>query len=219
LFGGLSGILPEGYSLAEYARRGFFEMATLCGINLAVLVIALRSVRRRGETPLATKLLALLLGCITLFLVATASAKMFLYIGSYGLTRQRLLTQIIMLFLALSTSVVMVWLFVPRLPYMKVIILLALGIGAVVIWTDVDSTVARCNVDAYLCDQLKHIDVFHLSTLGSGAAEHIARLAEEAEDPAVVQAAKQALSQYTLETGDLRSWNWSAAYAQQFIPK
>lgn len=219
LGGGFSGLLPAQFTLAEYARRGFFEMTALCAINLGIITLCLCVQKKKDPAPLTLRLMCLFIGLVTLFLVASASAKMFLYIESYGLTRLRLLTQIIMLFLALSTSVVMVWLFVPRLPYMKVIILLALVIGAVVIWTDVDSTVARCNVDAYLCDQLKHIDVFHLSTLGSGAAEHIARLAEEAEDPAVVQAAKQALSQYTLETGDLRSWNWSAAYAQQFIPK
>lgn len=219
LGGGFSGLLPAQFTLAEYARRGFFEMTALCAINLGIITLCLCVQKKKDPAPLTLRLMCLFIGLVTLFLVASASAKMFLYIESYGLTRLRLLTQIIMLFLALSTSVVMVWLLVPRLPYMKVIILLALVIGAVVIWTDVDSTVARCNVDAYLCDQLKHIDVFHLSTLGSGAAEHIARLAEEAEDPAVVQAAKQALSQYTLETGDLRSWNWSAAYAQQFIPK
>lgn len=219
LGGGFSGLLPEEFTLAQYARRGFFEMTALCAINLGIITLCLCVQKKKDPAPLTLRLMCLFIGLVSLFLVASASAKMFLYIESYGLTRLRLLTQIIMLFLALSTSVVMVWLFVPRLPYMKVIILLALVIGAVVIWTDVDSTVARCNVDAYLCGQLKHIDVFHLSTLGSGAAEHIARLAEEAEDPAVVQAAKQALSQYTLETGDLRSWNWSAAYAQQFIPK
>ena len=27
--GGFSGILPKGYTMAEYARRGFFEMAWL----------------------------------------------------------------------------------------------------------------------------------------------------------------------------------------------
>ena len=33
LSGGLAGILPEGYTMAEYARRGFFEMACLCAVN------------------------------------------------------------------------------------------------------------------------------------------------------------------------------------------
>jgi len=219
LGGGFSGLLPAEFTLAQYARRGFFEMAALCAINLGIITLCLCVQKKKGPAPLALRLMCLFIGLVTLFLVASASAKMFLYIGSYGLTRLRLLTQIIMLFLALSTSVVMVWLFAPRLPYMKVIILSALVIGAVVIWADVDSTVARCNVDAYLCGQLAHIDVSHLSTLGCGATEHIARLAEEAEDPAVAQAAKQVLSQYTLETEDFRSWNWSAAAAREHLSK
>ena len=35
--GGFSGILPEGFTRAEYARRGFFEMTCLAGINLCLM--------------------------------------------------------------------------------------------------------------------------------------------------------------------------------------
>lgn len=219
LGGGFSGLLPQEFTLAEYARRGFFEMALLSGVNLAIIALCLAIVKKETVPPLVIRLFCLFIGLVTLFMVASASAKMFLYIESYGLTRLRLLTQIIMLFLALATLVVMVWLFVPKLPYMKVVVLTALIIGAVVIWTDVDSTVARCNVDAYLSGSLEQIDVSHLSTLGSGATEHIARLAKEAKDPDVIREANGVLSRLELLSTDLRSWNWADAAAQRFIPK
>ena len=219
LGGGFSGLLPAQFTLAEYARRGFFEMTALCAINLGIITLCLCVQKKKDPAPLTLRLMCLFIGLVSLFLVASASAKMFLYIESYGLTRLRLLTQIIMLFLALTTVVVMVWLFVPKLPYMKVILLTALIIGALVIWLDVDNMVACYNVDAYLSGRLAHLDMEYLCSLGSGAAPHITRLANVTRNPEIFQIAHEYLSHFTSQSTDLRSWNWSAAYAQQFIPK
>ena len=76
-----------------------------------------------------------------------------------GLTRLRLLTEVIMVFLAITTVLVAVWLFVPKMPYMKVVLLTALIIGAVVLWADVDTVVARYNVQAYQTKKLETVDV------------------------------------------------------------
>lgn len=218
LAGGFAGILPEGYSLAKYARRGFFEMALLCAANLCVMVFSLGLVKRNSSAPLTTRLLCLFVGVVTLFLVAAASAKMFLYIGSFGLSRLRVLTQIIMLFLAVTTAVVMVWLFVPKLPYMKVILLAALIIGTATIWTDVNTQVARYNVDAYLSGQLDHVDVEYLKRLGSSAVPQLARLAEQAKDDWVAATARDYLDNRKEDTADLRSWNYVNFVAERYMP-
>lgn len=215
--GGFAGILPEEYTLAEYARRGFFEMAALCVVNLAVIVLSLGLIHKEDRAPLCTRLLCLFMGLVTLFLVATASAKMFLYIGSYGLTRLRVLTQIIMLFLALTTVVLMFWLFIPKLPYMKVILLAALIIGAATIWTDVNTQVARYNVDAYLSGTLEQVDIAYLKQLGSSAIPQIARLANEAPDQTVINDAERHLSRYSIDIEDFRSWNYVNHAAAEYL--
>lgn len=218
--GGFSGILPEEFTMAEYARRGFFEMAILCGINLAVMVASLGLVRKQNRAPLATRLLCLFIGIVTLFLVATASAKMFMYIGSYGLTRLRVLTQIIMLFMALTTLFVTVWLFVPKLPYMKAVIIAAMIIGGATLWADVNTQVARYNVQAYLSGQLERVDLKYLQTLGNGAVPYIARLAEEAPSIVVKGKAKNYLKKH--EVGgyeDFRGWNYVNHVAEGIVPQ
>ena len=159
LSGGFAGILPEEFTMAQYARRGFFEMALLSLCNLTVMILSLGFVQKESRSPLVTRLLCLFLGIITLFLIATASAKMFLYIDSFGLSRLRLLTQIIMLFLAVTAAVIMCWLFLPKLPYMKAILLAAMVIGAVTLWADVDTIVASHNVNGYLSGKYTTIDV------------------------------------------------------------
>lgn len=221
LTSGLSGILPEAFTLAQYARRGFFEMAMLCGINLTVMVLSLGLVRKESAAPMATKLLCLFLGLVSLFLVATASAKMFLYIDGYGLTRLRVLTQVIMLFMGICTLVICLWLFVPKLQYMKVILLAALVLGAGTLWADVNTVVATYNVSAYLEGELAHPDTHYLCQLGEAAVPQLARLYAEATEDAVRTEAGRLLQVMQADTAeDFRGWNYvnqtAAGYLSRF---
>lgn len=214
--GGFLGILPEGYSTAQYARRGFFEMAWLCAINLGIITFGISLASRNGSASLSTRLLCLFVGLVTLFLVSASCAKMVLYIGTYGLTRMRVLTMAIIVFLALTTVIVATWLFVPKLQYMKAVMLIALAIGAAVIWMDVDTLVARYNVNAYLSGRLETIDTAHLGSLGDGALESVVLL-QEAEDPTVAEIARDLVTNwYVEEPEDFRSWTYVNHHAQQF---
>lgn len=216
--GGFSGILPEGYTAAQYARRGFFEMAWLCAINLTILALGVGLVSGKEAAPLSTRLLCLFLGLVTLFIAVSASAKMFLYIGSFGLTRLRALTQVVIWFLALATGILCLWLFVPRLPYMKVILLAALVMGAAVGWADVDTVVARYNVTAYQQGRLETVDVWYLNELGAGATPYIAALQKDS-DPIVAEKARDLLSRTYFDVPkDFRSWNYVNHVAKEYFP-
>lgn len=206
--GGFSGILPAEFTMAEYARRGFFEMAGICTVNLLVISLSIGLCRKDPGKTSATRLLCLFIGIITLFLCVTASAKMLLYIRSYGLTRLRVLTELIMVFVAIATTLICIWLFVPRLPYMKAILLTALLMGAVTAWADVDTVVACYNVRSYQSGTLETVDVDYLKTLSDGAVPYLAELTED-PNPAVAAQAKLALRLREQLDGkeDLRSWN------------
>ena len=215
--GGFSGILPEGFTIAQYARRGFFEMAWLCAINLGIMALSVGLIKKEDTAPLLTRIICLFLGLVTLFLVVSASAKMFLYIGSYGLTRLRVLTQVIIFWLGLTTLIVTVWLFVPRLPYMKWVLILALIMGAATAWADVDTVVARYNVSAYQSGTLEEVDVYYLYTLGSGAIPYIAELTSDA-DPVVAAKAEEYLKKaYANKISDFREWNFADHIADPII--
>ena len=209
-FGGFLWSVPAEYTLAEYARRGFFEMAWLSGINLTLILTCSSVVERREKVPGFTRGLCFFLGAVTLFLIATASAKMLLYIDSYGLTRLRVLTQTVMLWLAISTLLVCIRLAKPRFAYMKGVILAALVLSAALLWADVDTQVARYNVRAYRSGELETVDMTHLSTLGYGAVPYIAELTEDA-DKSVAQRAQEILllRRGDARIDDLRGWNLS----------
>ena len=217
--GGFAGILPEGFTTAEYARRGFFEMAWLCAINLSIMALGVGLVSKEKAAPRFTRFLCLFLGIVTLFLVASASAKMFLYINSYGLTRLRLLTQVIIFFLGITTVVVSVWLFVPKLAYMRAILIAALAISAAVAWADVDTVVARHNVNGYLEGRYTSIDVDYLDSLGNGAVPYIARLTEDSNN-LISERAKNALpNPAQVHWDDFRDWNYVNYVAEDFVPQ
>lgn len=218
--GGFSGILPEGYTLAQYARRGFFEMAWLCAINLSLIALAAGLVSAQGQTPLSTRLICLFIGAVTLFLVATASGKMLLYIGTYGLTRLRVLTEVFMIWLACTTVLVCIWLFRPRLPYMKAVLLLALVLYAALMWADVDTQVARYNVRSYQSGKLETVDVSHLGSLSDSAVPYLEELTDDANPLIASQAAsilrRKASGAYS-RCDDLRGWNAPKARAQKIL--
>ena len=219
--GGFSGILPEGYSLSEYARRGFFEMAWLCVINLSVMIFGISVTKKQeGKTPLMTRIACLFIGLVTLFFVFAAGAKMVLYIGAYGMTRLRILTMVIMAFLGITTATVSIWLFLPRLPYMKVVVITALVMGAAVLWADVNTVVAKYNVESYLSGRLETVDVDHLSGLGSGAVPYLDRLATEAEDPFIREYAENVLRGWWIgNSDDLRAWNYTDHVAREILER
>lgn len=214
---GFAGIVPAGYSMAEYARRGFFEMAWLCAINMGSILLAVALVRKNGsKAPLSTRLLCLFLGAVTLFMVAASSAKMLTYIGGYGLTRLRVMTQLIIVFFGLMAVTVSVSLFLEKPRYMPVLLIGALLLGGSAFWVDVDTLVATYNVSAYQTGVLQTVDVEYLGTLSSGAIPQIAKLVED-ENPTVAEAARQELAYKNVYWEDFRSWNYADWCAKPYV--
>ena len=201
------GLLPKGYTVAKYARRGFFEMCGIVAINLCLIVLALGLCRKdeTGRVPGAVQALALFLCFFSLVLVATALSKMILYMGSFGLTRLRLTTSVFMVFLGLVVLAVGLRLFVKRLQVVQ----LAVTLGAVILIglsvANVDGIVARYNVDAWKAGKLDSLDLEMICDLGDGAVPVLAELAD-GNYFAVSELAFRELEHRRPET-DLRSWN------------
>lgn len=100
------GVLPEGFTYSEYARKGFFELVNISILN-AFLILATRLFGRKGKL-LLLRLGTVAISVLTLFLIGTAMTKMFLYIAAYGLTPLRVIPSLFMGFLAVVFLLVMV---------------------------------------------------------------------------------------------------------------
>ena len=121
-----------------------------------------------------------------------------------------------MLWLALTTVFVSIWLFRPKLHYMKPVLLAGLLLCAGLRWADVDAQIARYNVRAYQDGRLESVDVSHLSRLNAGAVPYLAELATD-EDPEIAEKARDILESFRLPDYDLRGWNYTWAQAREIL--
>lgn len=92
LFGAFVGRLPQGFTYAEYARQGFFQLCAIIALNFVLLLLAAKAGRGTLRSHKPLKAAALVLMAQGLLFAATALAKLLLYIGAYGFTTLRLLS-------------------------------------------------------------------------------------------------------------------------------
>ena len=210
------GLLPKDFTVAEYARRGFFEMCGIVAINLALILLALGLCRKEGgRVPAPVKALALFLCVFSLLLVATALSKMVLYMGSFGLTRLRVLTSAFMVFLGLVVCAAGLRLFVKKLPAARLAVALGAALLICLSLANVDGLVARYNVSAWKTGKLDSLDMKTVCELGDGAVPVLAELAAD-PDPTVSAQARKELSDRT-PSSDWRSWNLIAQQAAEAL--
>lgn len=101
LFAAFLGKLPEEFTYAEYARRGFFELCQIGVWNLIFLGCAGMFSRSEVRGHRGLGFLTVLLSVLNLLLIATAVSKMGMYIRVYGLTVMRILPMVFMIWMAL----------------------------------------------------------------------------------------------------------------------
>ncbi len=104
LFGGLTGSLPAGFTVANYARQGFFELCAVMLLNLVLVAAAAALAERPLRGSRALQLAASVLLGESLLLWVTAAAKLWLYIATFGFTTKRLLAAWALVVLAMAAS-------------------------------------------------------------------------------------------------------------------
>ncbi len=171
LFSAFGDQLPEAMTYAEYARRGFFELCTVAGINLGVIGAA-HLLTNRGEgaqdPPKALKVETLVLCVFTVLLMATALSKMALYINYYGLTQLRVYTTWFMLVLFIMFVIVILRQF-KRFNGTKIAAISFIVCFLFLCYANVDGFIAKYNIDRYLHGSLESVDVMALGQLSDAA--------------------------------------------------
>lgn len=176
-------LLPDGYSAAEFARSGFFQMAVIAFINFAILFLCSTLVKKNEnkKLPAFTKSLLIFLCVFTVFYISTAFIKMMKYISLYGLTRLRVLTSIFMLMLAVIFIIILLRLIFTKLKYIKAIILVCTLTMISVSVTDINTLIADYNYNQYKQGNIE-IDIEQLRSLGLSAFPTLVKLSEEKDE-------------------------------------
>ena len=192
-FDGFRGLLPEDFTVAQYARRGFFEMCAVVTITLTLIVLAAKLCRKaEGGLPGVVKGLCLFLCLFSLLLVGTALSKMLLYVRSFGLTRLRVLTSAFMLYLAAVLITVGLRLFLRRVPAVQIAFAAAAAVLITLNLMNVDGLIARYNIRGYQTHKLDSLDMDTICGLNDGAVPYILELTED-PDPEIAGRARAEL--------------------------
>ncbi len=175
-----SGVLPESFTAAQYAREGFSQLCTVAVINLVLLMAMQLFVRREGEKPaLIARILSILFSVITLGLIATAFSKLYLYITRFGLTPKRVYAAWFMLILAVVFLLIILKQILIRFRLIPAATLVCVALFAVLALSGTDRLIAQYNVDRYLEGSLETVDVEAMEDLGDAAIPALVRLAKE----------------------------------------
>lgn len=101
LFGGADVVLATtGLTVAEYARRGFFELVAVAALVLPLILVT-RAVIQDEKVVRRHRQLSLVLIVLLAPIMASALLRMQLYVGHFGLTTDRLYATAFMIWLAL----------------------------------------------------------------------------------------------------------------------
>ncbi len=156
----LRGVLPEGFTYSEYARQGFFELTAVSIINLGIICLAQLLRRRKPGGKKASgdflKYYIVALCVRTLFLIATAMTKMFLYIRAYGLTPLRVIPSLFMVFLAMIFLLTAASRFV-RIPVMRISVYVFAAGFTLLALCGMDGRIAAYNLARYQAGTLEGI--------------------------------------------------------------
>ncbi len=176
----LGGSLPDGVDIyAEYARSGFFQLCIVSVINLVTLYAVWLFLKREKKShDIFLKVTALIFSAMTLVLIATAMAKMLLYIHMYGLTMKRALASWMMLLLGVIFVLIILKQFFGKLKLAATCSIAVAAMTVLLSFSNLNGLIADYNVNAYLDGRLESVDVQTLAELGEPAVPALVKLAE-----------------------------------------
>ncbi len=214
--GGLMGFLPKEFQVADYARRGFFEMSVICAFNLAFILIGcIFSKRRQGKGLTALKVFSVFICAFSMFLISSVAAKLVLYMKSFAITRLRFITTVFCIILAIVFICLIVKLFAKKFPCFRVAASVVAAIILVVSCVGIDGFIAGYNYNVYASGTQKTMDVAYLSRLGKSSVPYLVKLLDDKDEKVASQAACALVYQYT-EYGENESAAKAAACVYDF---
>ena len=181
LFGGQANVTAQGFTYAEYARRGFVELVAVAVLTLG-LILGLHRLTRR-ETPRGRYVfsgLGSLMVVLVLVMLASAFQRLRLYEQAYGFTELRLYVYVYMAWLGVSLAWFLATLWYRRGRFAPGALAAAVGLVVTLNLINPDAFIAGQNLARY-CSTGK-LDVRYLTTLSVDAVPALAQGLEQVRE-------------------------------------
>ncbi|MEW5785061.1 MAG: DUF4173 domain-containing protein [Bacillota bacterium] len=176
---GVSGLaLPAGYTYAEYARRGFFELIVVSVLNFGMLLIVIGAVCKKNRVALGViQGLLVLMAISTAVILTSAHLRLSLYEQAYGFTFLRVIAHVFMAYIAGLLIISLVKIFRYTIKLNQVFFIVSAVFYLAINYANIDGFIARKNIDRYLA--LGKLDQAYLLSLSNNAAPQLARLLDD----------------------------------------
>ena len=170
LFGGESNISAQGFTYAEYARRGFFELIAVAIIALLLLLTTEKYVIKKDtDHALGFKILSTALVAQIILIMASAFTRLSLYEQAYGFTTLRLYSHAFIVLLAVFFCLLLYKIYKDKREntfafrvFISIILFLV-----VINFLNPDKFIARRNIERFATTG--RLDIYYLSRLSSDA--------------------------------------------------
>lgn len=220
LFGGHDLVQQTtGLTYAEYARRGFFELALASALLLPLLLLADWARRRGARADAVYRVLAGLLVVLLLVIMASALERMRVYEQAYGLTEARLYVVAFLCWLALVFALFLRTVVASRNDWFVAGSIATVGVLlATLTALGPDAVIAERNVAR--ASEVHPFDAEYAARLGADAAPVLIRHIEQLAPADSCTVARSLLERWGDGSGDdIRSWNWSRAQAARSVAR
>ncbi len=164
LFGGLKSGLPDGVSITEYARSGYFEQVFMTVINLALIGISiLLTEKSLGKTKTAINIMLVYFIAINFYLLISSAYKMGIYQSAYGFTVLRLLVDVLIIFEASVFVLLLYKVFKRSARFLICLIYFTAAFWAVVSFINIEGLSADMNIKRF--ESGEEIDIAYMCLL------------------------------------------------------
>ena len=212
--------LPDGYTYAEYAREGFFQLLAVCALNLMIVLFVLAWFR---EHIVLKVLLSVISGC-TYIMIASSAMRMVMYIREYNLTRKRILVLWALLVIGVLLAGVIVQIFKKDFRLFRYSLAVCVVCYLVLSFGRMDYWIARYDVDHCVTEHKdRGIQWFESTAEPDVPLDYLAELSCDAA-PIIADykgswANDYRESIYDVQYDTLRQWNLSRYMARQALKK
>jgi hypothetical protein len=181
LFGGEANIIKAGFTYAEYARRGFWELLAVAMLSLIVLLAAEKYIGTESKKEKQFLIPSLIVIAEVILVIASAFKRLSLYIDAYSLTTLRFYAAaFIMLLLALFILLAVKFIKAKQEQFFTFgTLLLLITFLMLVNIVNPDAFIAKSNMERY--NRTGKLDVTHIGKLSADAEPWKTALYKELE--------------------------------------
>ncbi|MGD2079158.1 MAG: DUF4173 domain-containing protein, partial [Chloroflexota bacterium] len=180
LFGGQANINLDGYTYAEYARRGFVELLLVAVLSLAVILGLEALTNRQSKRQFKVfNLLSSMMVVLVIIMLVSAFQRMRLYEATFGYTELRLYVYIFMIWLGLFLAWFLYGLWVRPDRFALGALIIGLGFVVSLNVLNPDAFIVHQNVARFQAGG--DLDAYYLASLSADAVPALLTAAESSE--------------------------------------